>query len=681
VTESQRAGDVEDRPLVFLVGAGASVALPAGLPRFEELRSALLSRLDAGSELDTAASQLAPETFMRALYEGRLPLKRWLSTVLGAGSPNAVHTVLATALARGAAVWTVNVDELIEQALKTMEANVRVASYPDGAPDADAVLLKPHGTVSRGRYLFRSNQVVRPMPRPWADRLRSDVYGADVVVVGYQGLDIDFRVVLESALRDANSITWFEYEGKQPGLRRRFSAMSSPTAKLIGGSTPSTLTPRFLDWAMTRGLLDRVPAALLQAARQEPGQPAIASIGGSATLARALLVERCGDPRRARHAYRAALFTWNPLKVLRAGTRLVKLSLYEPTRWAARVLDLSASKRARLVPRPIRRVLDRVHVTVLSSGEGQHEAALRRAVLAIDQDDPAILIARSKAARYLGDLHQAEELATRAVNVSDERGAVEEGAHAVFELTITQTFAGRFVDARSSLELLVGRDALASARWIAWGEWQRACLGLYANDNRSACKALDRARELFKADGLATGEVACLTSRLTAARLCDDAQAFEDTLLELERSRGCHGWTDFIDATIDLEGAEWACAHGDATTARAALDRVVAASEHRPIHLAMAGLASAELARMDGADNQGLIADVKQLATQHGFRYLHAHALVADTLAGRLSFEELTSMLATMGVDLATHDGHAASSAADYCLGSSRDAHQIFLPT
>jgi hypothetical protein len=679
--DARSSGSGSRGRLVLVVGAGASVARPACLPNFDQLRGALLERIEVGPKLSTAASSLAPETFMRVLFEGLLPLEKWLSMTLSSGAPNAVHGALATAIARGATVWTVNADELIEEALKRIGASALVATYPDTAPHPGAVLLKPHGTVSCGHYVFRADQVVQPMPRPWAERLRRDLSGSDVVLIGYQGLDIDLRVVLGQALQEARTITWFEHQGNEPGLRRRFSVLDNPNAQVIGGTRASTLTPLFLGWAGRRGFLDGVAPELLQSAREEPSQPEIPSIRGSATLARALLVERCGDGRSARNAYRAALRTWDPRKARRAVIRLAKLSLYEPTRWASRLLRLSATKYAVLLPRFLRRNLDRVHVTILSSSEGQHEAAMRRADLAVAKDDPAILIAQSKAARYLGDLRQAEELAARGATLSDDHRAVEEGAHAVFELTITQTFAGRFADARRSLELLVGRDSLASARWIAWGEWQRACLDLYADNHESAFDALQRARELFKTEGLATGEVACLTARLTANRLCDDVEGFDDAIRELGRWRGCHGWTDFIDSTIDLERAEFARAHHDLESAHAALDRVIAASVHRPIHLAMGYLARGELTRVEGKDNRKPMEQVRKLANQHGFGYLQAHAAITETLAGRMTFGDLTRELKAIDVPLATRDGQAPRSAKDYCLGGNPDAHEIFLPT
>jgi hypothetical protein len=57
---------------VFVVGAGASVAPPAGLPLFAALRAYLIGQLQLDAEAEAAAVDLAPETFMRCLHDGLL---------------------------------------------------------------------------------------------------------------------------------------------------------------------------------------------------------------------------------------------------------------------------------------------------------------------------------------------------------------------------------------------------------------------------------------------------------------------------------------------------------------------------------------------------------------------------------------------------------------------------------
>ena len=101
---------------LFVVEAGASAAAPAQLPVFALLRAFLIKRLRLADGAVAPAGELAPERFMQSIFDGGLPLEAWLTQTLGVGEPNAVHHVLAAALAAGDSVWTVNVDELIERA-------------------------------------------------------------------------------------------------------------------------------------------------------------------------------------------------------------------------------------------------------------------------------------------------------------------------------------------------------------------------------------------------------------------------------------------------------------------------------------------------------------------------------------------------------------------------------------
>jgi hypothetical protein len=96
--------------MLFLVGAGVSVARPAELPLFDPIRQRLVDQLGLcllPPDVVAAAGGLAPEVFMRVLYQGGLPLEAWLAATLGRGSPNALHWALAAALQLGASVWTV----------------------------------------------------------------------------------------------------------------------------------------------------------------------------------------------------------------------------------------------------------------------------------------------------------------------------------------------------------------------------------------------------------------------------------------------------------------------------------------------------------------------------------------------------------------------------------------------
>jgi tetratricopeptide (TPR) repeat protein len=667
---------------VFIVGAGGSAAQPADLPPFDRLRRSLLDGVGVEASIATTAKSLAPETFMRALYEGRLPLEQWLTQVLSRGSPNAVHTSLATAISDGATVWTVNIDELIEEAARDLGVPLSTAAYPDPVPDISACLLKPHGTVTNGKYIFRADQVVKPLTPGWRDRLQEDMRGAEVIVIGYAGLDIDLRVVLQESLTTTKSVKWFAIEADQQALQERFVALTRPGSGCVGGHTPSELTSLFVEWADGRGLTRRLSDDLRHATLEPTGLSPILKIKGSPRLARALLYERCGYQRDTRRAYRSVIWHRPWSKSARTATsRLIKLDLYKPSRWARAVLALSATRAAGALPHRIRRRLDRVHVTLLSSHDGEHERALQRAKSAIDPGDSAILISQAKAARYLGDLTEAIELAEKACQVSEDAGEVDEAAHARFELGFAHMWAGDLDKARAALGgLSNGLDGLASARWIAWAQWQHACLSLYDNEPLRSLELVEGARSLFVADGLANGEVSCLTVAITAHRMNDDSHRFQETVDELKGMKGGSGWNEFTQLSIDQETAEWARVHGDQVLARSLLDGLIDGSSDRPIHLVLGLLGRAELDRSDGHDNAGDVAAARDVAARHGLRFALVHAVISDYLAGRLESNAALDKLGALNVPLNTRTNGAATSPGDYCLGHHPDAHELFLP-
>lgn len=97
------------------IGAGGSWAAPAGRPLFAHVRSALTGQLRL-SVSDEQWTYLAPEALLSRLQTRRVDVDAELRRMLSGGSPNALHSACAQALARGQPVWTPNFDELIEGA-------------------------------------------------------------------------------------------------------------------------------------------------------------------------------------------------------------------------------------------------------------------------------------------------------------------------------------------------------------------------------------------------------------------------------------------------------------------------------------------------------------------------------------------------------------------------------------
>ena len=130
---------------------------------FGAIRERLMVALKVPGDLRGRVVRLAPELFMGCLAESGVDLEGWLTAGLIQGEPNFAHFVLAAALGAGAAVWTANVDTLIEQAAGGLGAALSVAAYPQEDPGGASQLLKPHGSIDIGRYVFRSDQVICPL--------------------------------------------------------------------------------------------------------------------------------------------------------------------------------------------------------------------------------------------------------------------------------------------------------------------------------------------------------------------------------------------------------------------------------------------------------------------------------------------------------------------------------------
>ena len=669
----------------FVVGAGASVAVPARLPLFDVLRDDLtqmlgvMKALKKYDEPTEALRSLAPETFMRCLYEGGLDLESWLTRTLDQGEPNAVHAVLAAALEDGDTVWTVNVDELIERAAG---GQVVVTAYDEEVPNPDARLLKPHGTISRGRYLFRSDQVLAPLPANWSRRLIEDCTRSHVILIGYAGRDVDLRIALDDALRDAANVTWFELRKNRRVLVESIPALARFEDPFVGSDVPAELSWDFLRWAdgqhLTEAVTDEQRNTIAIA-----GDAQVANLQGDTRLARTLLLEKLGYRNAARRLLLPLLLPTDKKRSAKALHELRSLEFYGGSLWTKPVLALTSTRAARVLPTSQRRSFDRLHVTVLSSHEGRHDRALRRAEKAVDPDDPAILVARAKAERFAGNLDDALALTRR----SEARSRlskpidVDGVAHALYERSFSEIWSGDLDGANRTLrELYGGVDGLAGVRWVAWALWQRACLSIYANDGDQAIALLGRARTLFISDGLQAGEVAVLTVQLDALRLQDNEIRFWDTYRELTGMRGTRGWTDYTDASIAGERSEWLRSHGQPEEAAEVNDGIVDVSHDYPVHMGLALLRKAELQRTSGTDNAATCQAVRSLLDQHPMAYIEAHLVIAEFRAGRLSDAEAIETVLRVAPRLATATGRPPTTSEDYCLGKHPEVHELFLP-
>lgn len=689
--DERRASEmtVDSSNLVFLIGAGASVAAPSNLPLFSHLRTNLLSQMRMPQPDATRAELLAPEAFMSALAQASLPVSSWLTNVLGTGRPNAVHATLAEALHGGHIVWTVNADEHIETAFGPgIEA--LLANDPRLPPLRGDRLLKPHGTTSKRNYVFQAEQVVAHLPSAWAERLRVDLKGADVIVFGYRGADVDLRLQLQTALATASSIRWFAPIQEWENLTLRFPALTAMTTTpvlIARDEHPIELTRLFLSWASQRGLapastVDAI--ALTLSASSSPFDGELPRIQGNLRLARGLVRSAVGSRSSALWDLRAATLTRNAAVRRQAIHAAVGLDLYRPALWARALMATASQPYLRqFIPMAARTRLDRVHVTLLGSHLGQHEKAVTRAMLADDLTDPAILIECAASERFGGRYASAILLSSQARDILRERIPVPVNslAHALFELSFAQTWSGDLRAAQQTMsEFFTGVDELASVRWIAWAHWQSAAHKLYANRPSEALQLLGIAQQLFSTDALTAGEVAAMTVSLSAYRMLDNEKGFHDTLKRLHRLRDTRGWTQYTSDSITLERAEFLRCRGGQPQARELLESVAAASNNRPIHQALALLGLAEIDRESTGIVRERLTAAKAVLDRHPHAYLAVHLVVTQRNAGLISPETALREVNKINMPLATRTGRAAKDVNDYCLGQHPDRHELYLP-
>lgn len=242
--------------LVLFLGAGASLAAPANLPLFAQIRHFLFKGLEIDE--DKFLEFVAPESLLFYMNISGVPVVRILQDILGVGKPNAIHKAVANALTTGASVWTTNVDELIEEALgwsynnpsiaigKTLASNLKTAKY-----------FKLHGTLSSPTTLaFKAPQVLRPLAKEWVDQLLSDLKDSQVIIVGYSGVDPDIQPILKRGLMNVSKAVWYELPNKCKLIESRFKEpIQKNKLKVLPTKNPSV---SFFEEMERRGLTSNI---------------------------------------------------------------------------------------------------------------------------------------------------------------------------------------------------------------------------------------------------------------------------------------------------------------------------------------------------------------------------------------------------------------------------------------
>jgi SIR2-like domain len=601
---------------------------------------------------------MGAEVFMHCirLGLGAVPLNEWLATTLGVGQPNAVHAVLARALDEGHRIWSFNIDELIERAPAPGEdqekAMIRRGEWvahrarhfrPDEpTPLPAARLLKPHGSLSLGNFLFRTDQVLYPLPPTWAARLRADCGAADVVVIGYRGADIDMRAALNEALGRAASIRWFVR------TRQEWDEMTSFLPALQGlDPVPPSDNPsqEFVDWAATVNL-DGYVTDEQRALVGQWSDPCVPEPSGSGRLARAYLLERLNEPADAAAAFRAEVFAPGiGHRRRKAAVKYLKLQWYQQGHQAQPHGAIPVAFRAirgldRRLPRhrlppPVGRRLRRAHIMLLSSVYGEHDAALTLACGA-DEHDPATWIVRAKALRNRGLCDQALAAAHNASQCAVPSGGKvrsrpDEATHAMFERTFALIWLGRWAEAEQELSILYGGyDGQAAARWLGWSRYLRGGLSLLQGHPADARRELADASVYFASDDEGRRRaLACDVLMRAVARSEGRPDTSEVTLppigLAVIRQ---------LRMSADIEVAEAARSTGDLDLARRKYEPL-SRLEARPMVSVAALIGLAEASVATGHPDAAAASKAERLARQSGFRHLEAAAIIASCRTGQ----------------------------------------------
>lgn len=656
--------------LFIFAGAGASRAMPAGLPMFNAIRSDVLSQLRLGRYAETSArsrgvhsvggtidvaedpasvaAAMFPEPFLHELSQARINVDQWLGDVLGSGSPNAVHQQIGRLAQAGACVWTVNFDHLIES---SVNPTLPVDAWPT-APTAEARIRKPHGTLG-ARLIATSGQVLAGLDPIWLARLQDDLRGRSTVVfIGYSGRDLDFHPHWDDVLKDIDEIIWFDLSDPEtvafktellPDATQR-GALHLPNPSPLPDWAPqdAAVSPSwdFLSWCREEGLgqpEDSLTRQLFKHLSAPPSTP----LEGDLTWARPAVLGLLGDYRHERREYLKQLLRPHGDR-RRALSSLASFAANhggKPTGAALNVLANTLPANDRWSGR--KELARRKHLTVLNR-VGAHQKTLGVMTTLDIQPVSTYGILRAQALRMTASLDEAAEVADAAY----KRALIEKHAvriaHAAYQKCQALVWAERTEEAEHSLrEELRPHAAIATSRWVAWADFIDAELAVRrdpATDNAKDAVTLTRTSERrFLAEALLDGAVSAQLVRLTAFRRAADLTRFDALLQQVQSTiragrrhqryyTARHAFT--IEA-VNLDLAEIARTHRQDHETAISLYRRLSNSRY-PIHSTLGYLGLAMIDYTKGIPSTHLD-EARTRSTQIGLRMATARC---DALIG-----------------------------------------------
>ncbi len=503
-------------------GAGVSCSAPSALPVFNSIRDQVLTQLGleaylpngrgSTSELVKVAAGLAPEPFMLALTEAGIAVEDWLAGLLSGTGPNAAHQALAQLAASGARIWTVNFDTLIEAAAPD---SVKCVAWPDD-PAKDTGICKPHGTVG-GKLIVTARQVLKPLASSWLDKLRSDIAGRTVVLLGYSARDLDLQPVWDDVLTTSAGVLWIDrWSHGQPVDEQRkrnllprtdrlgLLAFPTPVPVPAGVRAGAQRNPcwDFIAWCLAHRLITTGPSAIHQLF-EAPDPVSFPPLRGRVKWARPAVQGLLGDYSAERASYlRLALSSGECLHAIRStGISVIN---HGGNGVAAALTP------ARLLPSSgrlgqWRELADRKRITIWAR-TGRHDAVLRATAGLTDDAVSTGLILRSGSQRITGSLDLAEATAEAARRKALAEQHPVRIANAAFQRCLALLWAERLAEARTCLTIdLEPYAALAANRWVAWAGFIAGCLAVRTaassgHDATDALRLLSSSQDRFSSE-------------------------------------------------------------------------------------------------------------------------------------------------------------------------------------
>jgi len=655
---------------VLVLGAGASLARPAGRPLFDAIRRALLEPLQVG--LDPARlSQLAPEALLSRLKSAGLDIDSELRQMLSGGDPNALHVMAAELLRSGSAIWTTNLDELIE----TAAGHAGIAFHrllPGDDPGCRCSLghlVKVHGTLSGERVLARSEDVLVPLAQPWLDRLARDLDGAQVAIVGYAGADIDLRTGLRDALTLTEQAVWFARDSDREPLNRRFAGPFAHGHLQLDVSGRPDLAA--LDWGAARALTRRIPVDLLTQAREPAPLPAVTAAYKPNHLLRARVLDDFGAGADARSQYARALVQ-GPRRRL-ATRALYSSGMIHGALWRPVVV---ASLNA-LCALPVRwRWAHRQRLPYLTWNvpPDRRLRALERSLARLGPE-PSIVIAAANAAKEV-DPRRAVALGLEAQQEAMARQDPADTAWATFTLSLALRWTGDVTAAaEQAARLADGYDALAGPGWVAWGHFESGATKALKGELADAHEQMQLAIEVFTAAGSIFAFDACC-AMIAIRRAIGDLQGQRDAyhkarqLLDGDPLR-----RRFKHEVLMVEDAEYARQQGNLDEAHALYSELSDSPTLAQELLGRLGLG--ELQRRRGEQPRDAWRALAR-SDELGFGYGQVHAAITLGLAGEITLAEAEQRISDSVYDPPVRPGETGLTR--FCQGADPSAHVLCFP-